>query len=367
MTASTPRISIVVPTFNEAHNLPRLVGLLEKALAGVAWEVVFVDDNSPDGTWKSAKQMAEQNPQVRCLRRVGRRGLAGACIEGVLSSAAPYVAVMDADLQHDETILPAMLGLLERDEADIVIGSRNVEGGEHSSGFSAGRAFASRFAARLAAIVIGKRVSDPMSGFFALKREIFEAVAPALLPSGFKILLDMLSSVGRSVRVAEVGYRFRARAQGESKFDTRAMLDFLALLVHRWTGGAIPIRFLFFAAVGVVGVAVHLTALKLGLTLGQLSFGWAQTVATVLAMTSNFIVNNLFTYRDMKLRGRAALGGLLRFYAVCGLGAVANVGVASFLFSAQDQSWWLASLAGIIVGTAFNYTMSSIFVWRRAD
>ncbi len=364
MQSLPPAVSVVVPTFNEAQNLTRLVALLDKALARVAWEVVFVDDDSPDGTWKVAKQLAQQDPRVRCIRRVGRRGLAGACIEGVLSSAAPFIAVMDADLQHDEAILPLMLSKLQSDEADIVIGSRAVEGGESATGFSSKRALASRVATRLAGLVIGRQVSDPMSGFFAMKREIFEAAASHLVPSGFKILLDILASASNDTRVLEIGYRFRSRQQGRSKFDVRAILDFFGLLLHRLTGGAVSVRFLFFMIVGAIGVVLHLAVLRLGLVVAGLPFEWAQTVATLVAMTSNFLVNNLLTYSDMKLRGVAAFFGLMKFYAVCGIGALANIGVASWLFVGNSE-WWTAGVAGVIVGAIFNYTMSSIFVWRQ--
>lgn len=363
MPAPTPTVSVVVPTFNESQNLPRLVELLDKALAGTPWEVVFVDDDSPDGTWQVAKQLARTDPRVRCLRRVGRRGLAGACIEGALSSAAPIVAVMDADLQHDETVLPEMIARLQADAADIVIGSRAIEGGSANAGFSERRAFASRLATRLAGLLIGRQVSDPMSGFFALKREVFEAVAPKLIPSGFKILLDILACAGSTVRVAEVPFHFRTRAQGLSKFDARAMLDFVGLLVHQLTGGAISVRFLAFMIVGGVGLVIHLVVLRACMLAG-LGFEAAQTVATVVAMTSNFAINNVLTYSDMKLRGSAALAGLLKFYVVCGVGALANIGVASWVFVA-NESWWLAGIAGVIVGATFNYTMSSIFVWRQ--
>jgi dolichol-phosphate mannosyltransferase len=359
----SPTVSIVVPTFNESRNLRRLVGLLDRAMGKIPWEVVFVDDDSPDGTWRVAKDLARSDPRVRCIRRVGRRGLAGACIEGALSSAAPYVAVMDADLQHDETLLPAMLAKLQAGEAEIVIGSRFARDGGSADGFTARRAFASRVAARLAALLIGRQVSDPMSGFFALKREVFEAVAPRLVPSGFKILVDILASTRGQVRLAEIAYRFRSRQEGLSKFDTRAILDFLGLLLHRITGGTVSVRFLFFMIVGSTGIAIHLVALRAGL-LGGLGFDAAQSLATVAAMTSNFLVNNLLTYSDMKLKGTAALAGLLKFYAVCGVGALANIGVASWLF-VSNEDWWVAGIAGVIVGATFNYTMSSIIVWRQ--
>jgi dolichol-phosphate mannosyltransferase len=359
----TADLSIVVPTLNESRNVPQLVALLDRVLAGIAWEAIFVDDDSTDGTWRVAKEIARRDPRVRCIRRVDRRGLAGACIEGALSSAASYIAIMDADLQHDESRLPAMFGVLSRDEADVVVASRYTAGG-NCSGLPGLRAPASTIASRLAGLVIGRDVTDPMSGFFMVRRELFEKAACSLVPSGFKILFDLLACLDRSARVREVAYRFKVREMGQSKFDARAVLDFLALLLHRWTRGIVPLRFLFFACVGAIGVGVHLASLKAGLVLAGLSFEWAQIAATVVAMTSNFFANNALTYRDMQLRGRAVLGGLLRFYAVCTVGAVANVGVASFLFQ-KDGVWWLAGLAGIIVGTAFNYTMSSIFVWTR--
>ena len=363
MQSFSPIVSVVVPTFNESQNLSRLVGLLDKAMGDIAWEVIFVDDDSPDGTWKVAKQMAMDDVRVRCIRRVGRRGLAGACIEGALSSAAPYVAVMDADLQHDETVLPALVAKLRNDEAEIAIGSRFVGDGSSEDGFSARRALASRVAARLAAVLIGRQVCDPMSGFFALKREVFETVAPRLVPSGFKILVDILAVSRGQVRVAEIAYRFRSREEGLSKFDARAILDFFGLLLHRMTGGTVSVRFLFFMIVGSTGIAIHLLALRAGLLAG-LEFDAAQSVATVAAMTSNFLVNNQLTYSDMKLRGAAALAGLLKFYVVCGVGALANIGVASWLFLSNGD-WWVAGIAGVIVGATFNYTMSSIVVWRQ--
>ena len=361
-----PHVSVVAPTFNESRNVAELVRRLDIALQGIDWEIVFVDDDSPDHTYDVVKALALQDPRVRCIRRVNRRGLSGACIEGILSSAAPIVAVMDADLQHDEAILPAMIALIERDEADIVVGSRLVEGGSSAGGFSAWRAFASSFAMNLARWLIGSGVSDLMSGFFAMKRDKFEAIAPRLTTGGFKILLDILASASPPLRAKEVGYKFRARLEGDSKFDARAMSDFFALLIHKASGGYVPPRFVMFALVGGTGVFVHLVALRLALVAGGMVFVWAQTFATVVAMTWNFFINNALTYSNAKLRGTRALLGLLQFYGVCGIGAIPNIGVANWLFG-LNSSWWLAAIAGIVIGTVWNYTMSSLFVWRRVD
>ena len=363
---SAPRVSVVVPTYNESRNVAELTRRLGETLAGVDWEVIFVDDDSPDGTYEVAKGLAAENPRVRCIRRVNRRGLSGACIEGILSSAAPIVVVMDADLQHDERILPEMIRRIEADEAEIVVGSRLVEGGSSEEGFTAGRQFASSFAMRLARLLVGSKVSDLMSGFFAIKRERFEAIAPGLTTSGFKILLDILATANPPLRASEVGYHFRARFAGSSKFDLRAMMDFFGLVVHKTTRGLIPPRFAMFILVGGLGVVIHLLVLRIAMQNEGASFAAAQAIATIVAMTSNFFINNTLTYSDAKLRGRRALVGLAQFYAVCGIGAVANVGVATWLFG-LNNTWWLAGIAGIVMSSVWNYTMSSLFIWRQTS
>ncbi len=364
MASSALRVSIVAPTFNESRNVAAFVSRIEKVMGDSSWEVIFVDDDSEDGTWHYAKKLSERDNRVRCLRRIDSRGLAGACIEGVLSSSAKFIVIMDADLQHDESIVPEMLSHLESDTADLVIGTRIAKPETEDAGFSKQRAWASQFATRLATAFLGTKVTDPMSGFFAMRREAFEKIAPSLSTSGFKILLDILASSWPPLRVREVGYHFRSRNDGQSKFDTRAMLDFASLLVNKATGGMVPARFVLFGLVGGLGVFVHLAALRFSFGTGKINFTEAQAIATCVAMTSNFFINNMLTYRDMKLRGVAAMTGLVKYFLLCGLGAIANVGMASWLFGVNG-SWWLAGTAGVIVGSVFNYSMSSAFVWRR--
>ena len=191
-----PQLSVVVPTFNERDNVTVLYRRLEATLAGIPWEVVFVDDNSPDGTWEVVRGLARQDPRVRCIRRIGRRGLSGACIEGILASSAPYAAVIDADLQHDETQLPKMVGLLQSGEAELVVGSRYIEGGSADS-FNKSRAGASQLATEVAKRVLKVEIADPMSGFFMIRRDTFEQLAPQLSTQGFKILLDIVATARR--------------------------------------------------------------------------------------------------------------------------------------------------------------------------
>jgi len=357
------QLSVVVPTFNERDNVTKLFRKLEATLSGVAWEVIFVDDNSPDGTWDVVRALARQDSRVRCVRRIGRRGLSGACIEGILASSAPCAAVMDADLQHDETQLPKMLALLQSGQAELVVGSRYVEGGSADS-FDKQRASASALATEVAKRVLRVRVADPMSGFFMIRRDRFEQLAPQLSTQGFKILLDIVATARGKLRTVEVPYSFGSRLHGESKLDSLVALDFLGLVLAKLTNDVVSLRFLLFAMVGGTGLFVHLGTLYIALKLFELPFPQAQAAGAFVAMTSNFVLNNFLTYRDQRLKGFAILGGLLAFYLVCSVGLFANVGVA---FSVYDKQpiWWLAGAAGALMGVVWNYAMSGLFVWRK--
>src|SRR4051794_22398488 len=361
--AVTPELSVVVPTFNERDNVIALFRKLEAALAGIAWEVIYVDDNSPDGTWDVVRGLAAADSRVRCIRRIGRRGLSGACIEGILASSAPCAAVIDADLQHDETQLPKMLALLASGAADLVVGSRYIEGGSADS-FDRQRAGFSRLATQVAKRVLRIDVADPMSGFFAIRRDRFEQLAPELSTQGFKILLDIVATGRGSLRIREIPYTFGSRLHGESKLDSTVALDFLGLVLAKLTGDVVTLRFLLFAMVGSIGLVVHLAALFVALHLFNWPFPEAQAFGALVAMTSNFLLNNFLTYRDQRLKGFAILRGLIAFYIVCSVGLLANVGVA---FSVYDQEpiWWLAGLAGALMGVVWNYAMSGLFVWRK--
>jgi dolichol-phosphate mannosyltransferase len=320
-----------------------------------------VDDDSPDGTANKVRELGRTNSRVRCMQRIGRRGLSTAVIEGMLASSAPYLAVIDADMQHDEKLLPLMLTTLKSAELDIVVGSRYVAGGTIAD-WDKGRAAISNIATRLARVLGTAALADPMSGFFMLHRSAFERAMRRLSGQGFKILLDLFASTPAPYRFKELPYVFGERMHGESKLDSLVVWEYLMLLLDKLIGRWVPVRFVLFAGVGGLGVIVHLATLRLALI--SLSFPFAQTVATVGAMTSNFLVNNILTYRDQRLRGLKLAVGLLSFYAICSIGAAANVGVASAVFE-QRHSWWLAGLAGSAVGVVWNYAVSSVFTWRR--
>jgi len=354
-----PELTVVAPTFNERGNIARLVEKLDVTLAGIAWEVIFVDDNSPDGTAELVKQIAASDTRVRCLRRVGRRGLAGAVVEGALASAAPYVAVIDADMQHDETLLPRMLNVLRGGDVDLVVGSRYLDAAGLENGFSPARKAASQFANALGKKALKVEVSDPVSGFFMLRREVVDRVASQLETTGFKILFDIIASQPEPLRVKELPYAFAAREAGESKLDNRVALEYLGLVASKLSRGLISPRIIFFGLVGVSGLAVHMTVLLLST---ELRFSFSQALAGVTAMTSNYFINNVITYRDKRLAGWKLLTGYLRFCALCAIGLAASVAVGTVLQS-HGVPRLLAGLAGAVSGAIWNYVSTYLGVW----
>lgn len=359
---SQPRLAVVIPTFNEVDNVGPLVDRLSKVLANIAWEAIFVDDDSPDGTATEVRRLSRQSPEVRCIQRINRRGLASACIEGMLSTSAPYIAVMDADMQHDETLLPAMLDLLKEEDLDIVVGSRFAAGGGVGS-FPEKRVAKTALATRLSRLVVPADLKDPMSGFFVITREAFEGTVHHLSGIGFKILMDLFASSPEPLRYRELSYTFGRRRAGESKLDNQALWDYGMLLLDKLAGRYIPVRFVAFTIVGGLGIFVHmavLAAMHKGLGFG---FVVSQALATLIAMTANYTLNNIVTYRDLALTGWAWLRGWFSFVLACSIGALANVGVAVWLFE-RDSAWFVAGLAGILVGAVWNYAVTSTYTWR---
>jgi dolichol-phosphate mannosyltransferase len=357
-------LAVIVPTFNERDNIRLLVEKIGQALEDVNWEVVFVDDDSQDGTVDVLEKLCREDPRIRALQRIGRRGLSSAVVEGMLSTSTPYIAVMDADLQHDERLLQAMLATLQKQAVDLVIGSRYIEHGDLGT-LNERRKRISRLATQISKMVLRTDLTDPMSGFFMITRTALNEAVRGLTLQGYKILLDIVASAPRALRIAELPYTFRSRQHGESKLDSLVIWEYLSLLLDKMVGRWVPVRFVMFAAIGSLGILFHMASLAILLGRGIASFVVSQTVATGIAMTFNFFLNNLLTYRDQRLKGLLPIiRGLLSFYAVCSIGVFANVGIASFLFK-QDYSWWLSAIAGILVGAVWNYAASSIFTWRQ--
>jgi dolichol-phosphate mannosyltransferase len=361
--SSAPELCVVVPVLNERDNVGPLVERLRATLAGIAWEVVFVDDGSTDGTRAAVAAIGRADSRVRLLHRRGRRGLASAFIEGVECSLATYVAAMDGDLQHDEALLPQMLAVLRSGAADVVVGSRYVAGGGLGE-WDRTRAGMSDLATRISRLVLRAEVTDPMSGFFMLPRAVFNRAAPRLSAIGFKILLDLLASLPETPRVRELPYTFRTRVAGESKLDAGVLFDFGLLLLDKLIGVVIPVRFVMFAIIGALGLVAHLIVLRLGLAAG-LDFDFAQGLATACAIVGNFVLNNEITFRDRKLKGKRVVRGLVVFAAVCAVGAAANLNVASLMVNAGHQAWWTAGIVGAAMSLVWNYAVGSTLTWRK--
>lgn len=361
-TTESLQLTVVIPTFNEKDNVSELVRRLDACLDGIAWEAVFVDDDSYDGTADVVRSIARKDRRIRCVQRIGRRGLSSACIEGMMASAAPFVAVMDADLQHDETLLSQMFETLQRSDFEIVIGSRYVEGGGIGA-WNNTRASISRIATTLGRSVLRVELADPMSGFFMIRSDVFRSLVHKLSARGFKILADIMASAPRPLRHCELPFHFRERIAGESKLDSKVALDYVMLLLDKSIGKYIPVRFISFAAVGAVGVAVHFAILAFLFKSVGIAFAWAQTYATMAAMTFNFIINNIVTYRDQRLHGLGLILGWFTFVLACSVGGAANVGVSAYLFS-HDTSWALSALSGVLIGAVWNYAVTSVYTWR---
>jgi dolichol-phosphate mannosyltransferase len=360
---AAPRLTVIVPTYCEAENVDPMIAALDAALAGIRWEVIFVDDDSPDGTARQVRERGEHDIRVRAVRRIGRRGLAGAVIEGMLASAGKVVAVIDGDLQHDERLLPRMLAEIEGG-ADLVIASRYTGAGNATGGFSKIRQRWSRLATRLTNRLLKTKVSDPMSGFFMIRRDAIEDIAPKLSTGGFKLLLDILASSPPALKISELPYMFRPRRLGASKLDGLVVADFAGLLLAKLTGNRVSPRFFLFALVGASGLFVHLAVLRSIFVLPGVPFYLAQLLAALVAMTTNFFLNNALTFRDRRLTGLDALKGLGVFYLVCSVGTLANVGIAELIYL-REPSWWLAGVAGAVMAAVFNYSASAMLTWRK--
>jgi dolichol-phosphate mannosyltransferase len=360
-------LAIVLPTFNESANVGPMVDRLQAtfagALPGIRYEVIFVDDDSPDGTADAVRRLARSRDNLRVLHRIGRRGLASACIEGILAAAAPFVAAMDADMQHDESILPEMLRRMREEHLDLVVGSRHIAGGSMGE-FANWRVKLSQLGKHLSLMGAEHELSDPMSGFFMVRVSTFERFAHRLSGIGFKILLDIVLSAGPGLRIGEVPYRFRLREHGESKLDVLVGLEYFQLLVDKYLGGLVNARFVLFGMVGAFGVGVHLLILNFLLHVAGLSFAKGQATTTFVVMILNFVLNNSLTYRDRRLRGWKFLRGLVTFCLACGLGLAANVAIANEAYR-RGVPWWLAAIIGLLFTSVWNFAVTSMTTWRQ--
>ena len=359
-----PSLSIVIPTYNEKDNISKILEKLKNALKGITHEIIFVDDNSPDGTSKEIKFFMKKSSNIRLVHRIGRRGLSGAVIEGFFAANSELVAVMDCDLQHDETKLSDMMDLFSKSTSlDIVIASRFIEGGEISGiAFSKYRKLGSMITTFLVKRLLKINSSDPLSGFFMAKKATFLRSADKLQTQGFKILADFLATEGKKIEIKELGYKFKNRIAGESKMSILTALELIGLVLSQIFQGKVSIRFILFCMVGLSGIFVQL--LITGASMFFINqFPTSQTLGIIAAMTSNYFLNNSITFKERKLVSFELIRGLFSFYLICSLGAFTNVAIASYIFD-FSSNWLISSFIGAVFGAIWNFTLTSIFTWK---
>ena len=361
-------LSVVVPTFNESANIHEMHRRLDAVLGDIAWEVIFVDDASPDGTGDVVRELARHDRRVRLIERHDRRGLSSAVVEGALAASADVVAVMDGDLQHDESVLPRLYAEIREGRADIASASRFLQEDGADGLSSAARLRMSNTGIRIANRAFGLDLTDPLTGFFAIRRETVIEALPQLSGQGFKILLDLLTAPLVPPRVVELPFRFRPRLHGESKLDRRVMYDFFLFFIEKKVRPILPLpaRFISFALINGLGIFVHLATLVVLVGLLGTGFTLGQLAGTFLGMAFNFTVNNAVTYSDQTLKGRRFYLGFLLFGALCSVGVIANVGMANILHERYtDVSYVLPALAGALIAVVWNYVATRTFVWGR--
>jgi dolichol-phosphate mannosyltransferase len=356
---SIKTLSIIVPTFNERQNIGRLIEKIRsiKHQINCNFEIVFIDDDSPDGTWDEIKK--NWSSDVRGLLRHARKGLASAVVEGMLTCNSKYFIIMDADMQHDETMIPSILRNLR--SYDLVVVCRNLN--EQIDGFSSTRRFISKFGNSILKRLMATQLSDPLSGFFGIRSEEFHLLSRKLNPIGFKILSEIIF-VNPKLKVLELPGNFKKRLFGQSKLDTKVIIEMFEMVLHRIFGKFFPLKVLFFLIVGFFGMAVHLTSLFICIKIFNLNFSFSQAMSIFLAMTFNFFLNNILTYSALRIKGVRVLFGLLKFCLACLIGALINQFVSVTIFK-SGISWWVAGLSGAAVGSLWNYVLTSSIVWSK--
>lgn len=367
------RLSLVIPTFNEAKNVGEMVRRLTELLDGPlgdAYELIVVDDDSPDKTWEVAAGLMGEYPKLRVLRRQGERGLSTAVIRGWQAARGEVLAVIDADLQHPPEVTLDLWKEIEKG-ADLAVASRHVEGGGVSD-WAFYRRVLSRGAQLLGLAllpgVLG-RVTDPMSGYFMIQRS---AIADRpMSPLGYKILIEVVGR-GNVRRIGEVGYVFRERVAGESKVTWTLYVDYLRHLV-RLRLDSLPIaRFVRFCLVGFSGVFVDMGLLYLLSDPSTLHMGLTRSkvIAAEVAIMNNFLWNDAWTFRDMahgQTRPSAKLKRFVKFNIICLVGVALNVILLNLQFNLLGMNRYLANATAIGIVTVWNFWLNTRLSWRTTE
>ncbi len=360
-------LTVVIPSYNEAENIPLLLGKLATTLENINYEIIVVDDDSPDLTWKIVQDLGLSDERIRCIRRLTQKGLSSAVVDGMLEAHGRAIAVMDADLQHDESILPDMYREIVAGH-DICVGSREAQGGSYGE-WSASRKLVSHGAKLLAKLALGPSTKDPMSGFFMLSKTYFSSTVDKVNPSGFKILLEFIVR-GDAPSVTEVGYEFRNRIHGETKLNATVALEYLLALIDLKFGWLIPNRFVKFGIIGFLGSLVNLTGFAISQSLGM-SVSHAVIVGIELAIVFTYLGNNFFTFSPQTYKGVQLLKGLGIYQLVSIYGLVVQFSIVHTLlqnFPVMNErliTLYFVYLIGVLFAAIGNYFLHAYYTWNR--
>ena len=361
-------ISIVIPTFNEVKNIIPLLKNLTVLVKDFEYEIIVVDDDSPDGTSNVVNKYMKSNKSIKLITRIGRSGLSSAIKEGLIFAQGKYLLVLDGDGQHHPSFILDMLEKIKKNKSDIVIGSRFLNTSK-LEGLSNKRSLGSKFANKLARISLHKnyaKLTDYLSGCFCLEKEMTKKYIRKIEINGFKFLYELLSLSKGNLDVLEVPLLFKERRFGNSKLDIAIVWDFIISILHNLTLRLLPRRAISFGLVGISGVFVQLFITSFLVEIFLIDFYNALPFAVISAATSNFLINNQVTFRSERLKNLSLLIGLLKFLIVASLPVIANVGIATAIYKYISADTFIAQIAGIAIVYAWNYLASSSFVWKKS-
>ena len=361
-------ISIIIPTFNEVNNILPLINKLIKIIKHFEYEIIVVDDDSPDGTSEEVNQYMQKNQNIKLITRIGRSGLASAIKEGLLFAKGKYLIVLDGDGQHDPICVLDMVNEIIKSNADLVIGSRFLDSSK-LKGLSEKRSIGSKIANQASRISLPKNyslITDYLSGCFCINKVNTEKLIRKIEINGFKFLYELLSLSKGRLNIIEVPLVFKLRKYGNSKLDLAIVWDFLISILHNFSFRIVPRRAISFGLVGLSGVFIQLSLTLILTRIFLLEFSKVLPFSVVCAATSNFLINNQLTFRNNRLRNFSLFKGLLKFLLVASLPVIANVGITTAFYKYISADTFIAQLAGIAIVYAWNYMASSLFVWNRS-
>ena len=357
-------ISIIIPTFNEIQNIIPLVQKIKVSLnSKINWEIIFVDDNSPDKTYEKIKSLKKDYSNIKVIKRLNERGLAGAVLTGLNSCSYEQIIIMDADLQHDPIFILKLLNKMYQNEASIVVASRFIKDSK-SNNFHILREIGSKTMIKVFNLFSSIKLYDPMSGFFIIKKDLFLKISKNLSSDGYKILADIILNIPKNVKVSQIPIDFKQRHAGESKMNLKVLWDLLLVIIHSFLKKYVPREYLSYIGVGMIGLSFHVMSLYLLYKIIDISFLISHLIATLIAIFVNYTLNNILTFYNNNLMGIKWLLGLINYYIFCSYGIFISFAIAKTLIG-FNFNWFIAGLVGAFTASVWNFSMSKFIIWHK--